>query len=71
MDDIEAFDQRVFSGRDLFVIMDSVGVGTGSTIHVVQEIELEQIRPITTYRQWTFPKELTVDRILAWLSLND
>ncbi len=54
-EDLLAFFQRKFSGRDLVSIMDYLGYGVGSTMHTVRAIEIEQNRPNSTYRKWDYP----------------
>lgn len=46
MSDVEEFSKRLFTGRDLLMFMDEVGVGVGATMHVVQQCEMRhELRP--------------------------
>jgi len=40
-DEVREFSGRLFSGRDLYHLMEKVGVGTGATEHLVQEAMIE------------------------------
>jgi hypothetical protein len=62
-------EDRVFSFRDVLSIMDRAGVGMGSTIHIIQEIDRDLDKDNSTgrriYRRWDFEKIPATIRVLA------
>ena len=48
--EVAAFRRRVFSGMDLYQLMDMEGIGAGATEHLVQEAERNHERHPDTYR---------------------
>lgn len=61
--EVEAFKQRVFSGMDLLMLMESVGVGVGATMHEVDTHEIRRKNRPETYRTFDFDSDITVDEV--------
>lgn len=52
--EVSEFMRRKFSGHDLMTFMERVGVGTGATMHIVRELELDHDRWPDTIRKLSF-----------------
>ena len=52
--EVNEFMRRKFSGHDLMMVMERIGIGTGATMHVVRELELNHKRWPETIRAFTF-----------------
>jgi hypothetical protein len=61
-------ENRIFTFRDLLVIMDTVGVGVGSTIHVVNDLDRQHQRPNTTFRKFDFPEPVDIDALKQYVA---
>jgi hypothetical protein len=61
-----SFEKRLFTGRDLIMLMDDIGVGYGATIHTVEQAELRRERHPDTYKALEGPEvEKKLDRLQA------
>lgn len=54
LEEVANFKKRVFSGYDVLMLMDEIGVGVGSTMHIVREHELRREKHPDIYRAFTY-----------------
>jgi len=50
------FEERLFTGRDLLILMDEAGIGVGATKHILESVEARIRRHPETYRALEGPK---------------
>jgi hypothetical protein len=66
-EEVAAFCERIFTGRDLLQFMDEEGIGVGATMQIVADAERKHERHPDIYRQLD-----GIQPVVDWLrTLND